>query len=39
MAFYSDKKPNNVGELNTAFNVLMVVVLLAFTIASTYFYG
>lgn len=39
MAFHSDRNPNTTGELNTAFNVLMVVALLAFAIASTYFYG
>jgi hypothetical protein len=39
MAFHLDRSPNTAGELNTAFNVLMIVALLGFAIASTYFYG
>jgi hypothetical protein len=39
MAYYSKPLPNDAGTLNSLFNVAIVVGLLAFAIASTYFFG
>jgi hypothetical protein len=39
MAYYQKPLSNDVGTLNSLFNVAVIAVLFGFAIASTYFFG